>query len=403
LPIGFYVGGLAGLVLAVPITAVLVSVARSAIAILVPDTPTNLPEMVPAWLDVIAQWSWRALIAIIFVAGLGLILTTIPLVVLPVILGLILAATIGPIANALVHRGQSRGRASAIAVGGSTFALVVVLALTIASLVDQAEEIADTSVSGAESVNEAAGGQLSAGVDALQSGADAGVAAILELTGDLAAVAIVLILTVLLTFYFLRDGGRLWKALMSHLPTDVGSELSDAGGRAFGVLGGYMFGTGAISLVGAASQLVIMWILGLPLALPIFVLSFFGGFIPYIGSLLTTMLAFLVAVAVGDTMDIVIMGIWTVAFNLVQGNIVAPMVYNRTTSIHPAIVLAAIPAGSAVAGILGMFLVVPVLGVVSTSWRSVLKIMGGGEDEPTVPPQDDIAGIEDEVAAPDVT
>jgi predicted PurR-regulated permease PerM len=146
------------------------------------------------------------------------------------------------------------------------------------------------------------------------------------------------------------------------------------------VLGGYMVGTGAISFVGALSQLVIMWVLGLPLLLPIFVLSFFGGFIPYIGSALTTLLALLVAVAVGDTFDIVIMLAWTVVFNIVQGNVVAPLVYNRTTDIHPAIVLAAIPAGAAVAGILGMFLVVPTLGVVGTTWRSLVRILGTDED-----------------------
>jgi predicted PurR-regulated permease PerM len=173
---------------------------------------------------------------------------------------------------------------------------------------------------------------------------------------------------------------------MSHLPLDAAAEMSAAGRRAFGVLGGYMVGTAAISFVGAFSQLVIMWVLSLPLALPIFVLSFFGGFIPYIGSALTTGMAFLVTVAVGDPLDIVVMFIWTIAFNIVSGNIVAPLVYNRTTDIHPAIVLAAIPAGSAVAGIVGMFLVVPALGVVGTTWRSALRILGASDDEIPGPP-----------------
>jgi predicted PurR-regulated permease PerM len=133
--------------------------------------------------------------------------------------------------------------------------------------------------------------------------------------------------------------------------------------------------------VGAASQLVIMWLLGLPLLLPIFVLSFFGGFIPYIGSILTTGLAFLVTLAVGSPFDILVMAVWTGVFNIVQGNVVAPLVYNRTTDIHPAVVLAAIPAGAAVAGILGMFLVVPALGIVSATWRSVLRVMGADESE----------------------
>ena len=209
--------------------------------------------------------------------------------------------------------------------------------------------------------------------------------------------AVALILTVLLTFYFLRDGGGMWARLMSHIPEDAASQLSAAGSRAFGVLGGYMVGTAAISFVGAASQAAIMWILGLPLVMPVFVLSFFGGFIPYIGSLLTTGLAFLIAVQAGTTVDIVIMGIWTLVFNIVQGNVVAPVVYNRTTSIHPAIVLACIPAASAVAGILGMFLVVPVLGVVLTTWRTILRVIGSdepAEDSPDVAQPEEVAALE---------
>jgi predicted PurR-regulated permease PerM len=153
-------------------------------------------------------------------------------------------------------------------------------------------------------------------------------------------------------------------------------EADAAAGRAVGVLGGYMIGTGAISAFGAATQFVIMVILGIPLALPLAVLSFFGGFIPYIGSLVTTGLALLVTIAVGDTTDIVVMTLFTLVFNIVQGNIVAPLVYGKAVNIHPAIVLLAIPAGSAVAGVIGMFLVVPFLGVVATTWRTVLVVMG---------------------------
>jgi predicted PurR-regulated permease PerM len=241
--------------------------------------------------------------------------------------------------------------------------------------------VGSTASDGAEAINESAGGQLGVGTGAVQSGIEAGVGLIGGLTQDLVGLAVAVLLAVLLTFYFLRDGAGLWRALMSHLRLDVSSEISAAAERAFGVLGGYMMGTAAISLVGATSQLVIMWVLGLPLLLPIFVLSFFGGFIPYIGSILTTGIAFLVTVAVGSPFDILVMAIWTGVFNIVQGNVVAPLVYNRTTDIHPAVVLAAIPAGAAVAGILGMFLVVPVLGVISTTWRSVLRIMGASEDE----------------------
>ena len=120
-----------------------------------------------------------------------------------------------------------------------------------------------------------------------------------------------------------------------------------------------------------------MWVLGLPLAMPVFVLSFFGGFIPYIGSLLTTGLAFLIAVAVGDTVDIVIMAIWTLVFNIVQGNVVAPLVYNRTTHIHPAIVLAGIPARLSRGRHPGHVPRGPGARRRVTTWRTVLAVLGG--------------------------
>jgi predicted PurR-regulated permease PerM len=44
-------------------------------------------------------------------------------------------------------------------------------------------------------------------------------------------------------------------------------------------------------------------------------------------------------------------------------------------SLHPAVVLAAIPAGAAFAGVIGMFLVVPFLGVVAAVWRTVLRVL----------------------------
>lgn len=162
--------------------------------------------------------------------------------------------------------------------------------------------------------------------------------------------------------------------------TDWRREALDRAGRdAVGILGGYMFGTAAISAVGAISQLLIMVLLGLPFAVPIAVLSFIACFIPYYGGFVTTGLAFLVAIGFGTPAEIVIMGIYTIVFNIVQGNIVTPLVYNRTVNLHPAIVLLAIPAGGAVAGIAGMFLAVPILAVVSATWRSILMVMG---DEP---------------------
>jgi putative heme transporter len=143
-----------------------------------------------------------------------------------------------------------------------------------------------------------------------------------------------------------------------------------------------MLGTAAISAVGAISQFAIMRLFDLPFAFPIAILSFILGFIPYYGGFITTGIAFLVAIGYGTPTQIALMFVWTIVFNLVQGNIVTPLVYRRSVNLHPAVVLLAIPAGGAVAGVAGMFLAVPILAVIAATWRTVLYVLG---DRPATP------------------
>ena len=376
LPAGYELAGVLGLFAAVPVTAVILAVASATVAILDPDPHPPLPGLVPAWLDRVAQFSWRILVGIALVALIVAVLVTIPLVVVPVTLAVILAATLEPVVQALIRRGRSRGSAAGIAVGGGFLAITAILVLAFGALVEQAPALANEVTTGADSASDSLGGQLGLPTQAVGDGTLEALRTIANVADMAATLAAITALSTLLGFYFLKDGGRLWVRLVARFPPDVADQISAAGGRAFDVLGGYMIGTAAISFVGAASQFVIMVLLGIPLALPVFVLSFLLGFIPYIGGFISTGIAFLLTVAVGSPADILIMGIWTIVFNLVTGNIVAPLVYGRTVHIHPAIVLVAIPAGSAIAGVLGMFIVVPAIGVVATTWRTVLSVMG---------------------------
>ena len=168
-----------------------------------------------------------------------------------------------------------------------------------------------------------------------------------------------LLLGALLTFYLLRDGSKGWSAVTRRFKGWRGETVDQAGQKAVTVLSGYMISTGALSAFGAITTAFIMFVLGLPLVIPIAFLSFILGFIPYIGGAIGTVLAFLIAIKAGTTEDIVIMAIWVVVFNIVQGSFLAPIVYGKAVSLHPAIVLISIPAGGQLAGVMGMFLAVP--------------------------------------------
>jgi putative heme transporter len=394
LPAGAALFGLIGLVAAVPAVLVAEAIAPAIVATL--DTARReeavAGSLVPVWLDRLAQWSWRGLVvvavAFIFVRAA----LEFPGVTLPVVLALVLAATLQPGVQRLRARGFGRIQAAlTVTVATATITLAVMAAAVIAI----GGSLADTgnlAVAGAQRANV---GETP--VDVVRSVSTGLVSEIGGILASVVGLSIAILLAGLLTFYLLREGDRWWERALSVVSVRRRAILGDAGTRSAKALNGYMVGTGAISLFAGVTQFLIMALLGLPLAFPIGVLTFFGNFIPYIGGFVTTFLGFLVAVAAGSTTDIVIMAIYTLVMNIVQGNFVAPLVYGKTVSLHPAIVLLAIPAGGQIGGIVGMFLVVPFLGVVASTWRLVLHLFDP-DDEPQVAVADDPPPIDERTA-----
>ena len=391
IPAGLALFGLLGLFALLPVTVFSLAISRSVVVVLdlgpagtfdadpsgSPPPPPGLPGHVPVWLDHIAQWSWRSLVLAALTGVAIAVVVRIPSVVVPAVIAVVAAATLLPVVGRLAGRGWRRGSASATVIAGSTAIILVICLAALAMTLGPLRAVIDTAAAGASSLDLIWLAQLVAEAGAALQGQLA------DLFIDLAGLAIALVLALLMTFFFLRDGGAWWTAAMGRLSAGRRAPMAEAGRRAVTVLAGYMYGTALISAFGGITSGLIMVILGLPLALPIAVIVCFFGFIPYVGSFLATALALLVAIAVGDTSDIVLMLVFTVVFNIAQGNFVTPVVYGRSLSLHPAIVLMAIPVGNEVAGILGMFLVVPAAAMVAATWRLVIAAI----DEAGMPPE----------------
>ena len=249
--------------------------------------------------------------------------------------------------------------------------------MTIWGLISSLPDVVYTTTLGAGSLNLG-----TTPVELVRAVGDGLLATAAAVIGNAAGFAIGTAISLVLTFYLLRDGAGWWAAILGRIPANRRSGVNFAGSQSVDILYGSMVGTAIVSFAGAVMQWLTMTLLGLPLAIPISILMFFGGFIPYIGSFIVTMLGFLVAVAVGSTADIVLMGIFTIVFNIVQGNVVAPLVYGKTVSIHPAVVLLGAPAGAAIAGIVGMVLIIPVLAIISRTWRTVVHLFDVDRETP---------------------
>ena len=188
-----------------------------------------------------------------------------------------------------------------------------------------------------------------------------------------------------MAFFFLRDGRVWWRGAIARLAPGRREPVGEAGQRAVDVLAGYMVGTAAISAFGGITSGLIMVVLGLPLAIPITVIGFFAGFIPYLGSFITTGLALMVTLAFGTTTDVIVMLIFTVVFNIAQGNFVTPIVYGGACRSIRRSCSWRSRSGTRSPGVLGMFLVVPAAAMVAATWRLLLTAI----DAAGVPPGPD--------------
>ncbi len=390
--VGFTMGGIVGMFVAVPTFAVITEVSGAIIDALGErdaDEKALQAADIPDWLDRLAQWSWRLLVGGAFILLFVVIAGQIPAVIGPIVVAITLAATFLPAARILEERrGWSRARASLVISIVLWVTVAIVTILSVGALVGPAVDSVQGSITAAQTGATTGGGSLptdvSGTVSSLSNAVGSGVlSALASLVSSIAFFVLFLILSALMAYFLLRDGSKAWAWMTGRIGGWREREIRAAGDRAVVMLGGYMIATGVLGAFNAVTGFVIMTLLGIPFALPVAVLSFFGGFIPYIGQFVTSAIAFLITVAFGTTQDIIFMALWTAVFNIVQGSVIAPLVYGRAVSLHPAVVLIVIPAGFTLAGVLGMFLAVPVVGIAGAVWRHVLAAIG--EIPPSLP------------------
>ncbi len=393
LPAGAALAGIFGLFAAIPVAAAFVAISGAIVSVLSEEEPEpRQPGQgpgIPIWVDRLGQWSLRLLIVAALGAAIVYVFGQVPLVLATGTIGIILAATFRPGVLALRRRGWGPGRSALVVTAAGWGIAILIVVVSTASLIESAPELLDTAGGGVTSISQADLAKTL--VSQVGSGFIGTLTSVIQ---GIAGFAVTLLLGALLTFYLLRDGSKGWASVTRRFKGWRGETVDRAGQKAVAVLSGYMISTGALSAFGAITTAFIMFVLGLPLVIPIAFLSFILGFIPYIGGAIGTILAFLIAIKAGTTEDIVVMAIWVVVFNIVQGSFLAPIVYGKAVSLHPAIVLISIPAGGQLAGIMGMFLAVPIIGIVAAVWRSLIGVMSdrqhamalvGGTGPPEVP------------------
>ncbi|MFG2329964.1 AI-2E family transporter [Streptomyces sp. NPDC048604] len=287
-------------------------------------------------------------------------------VVTPVLLALLGTALLGPLYRRLLRMKMHKSLAAAltcvavlVVVGGATYIVVAALIDTgdqiVASLRRAAVDIAEHLGAAGTSLDDLAKNARQL-LEKFGGTAASGVISGLSVVGQMAATAV---LALLLIFFFLRDSDRAVETLRSLVPRSIGDMAEAMGRRAFEAVEGFMRGTTFVALVDATLIGAALLILDVPGAVGLAALVFVTAYIPYLGAFLSGAIAVLVALADrGFVIALWVLGV-VLAVQVLEGNVLQPMVQSRTVQMHPAVVMLAITAGASVAGILGMLLAVP--------------------------------------------
>ncbi|MGV9763475.1 AI-2E family transporter [Micromonospora tulbaghiae] len=181
-----------------------------------------------------------------------------------------------------------------------------------------------------------------------------------------AEVAGAVLLALVLLFFLLKDGRSMWHWVLRRL-TGPRRELTAEAGRAgWRTLGAYSRGTMIIAAIDAIGIGLALVVLRVPLALPLALITFLGGFVPIIGATVAGAVAVLVALAANGPTTALLTLAAVIAVQQIEGNLLEPLVMRRQVQLHPAVILVVVTAGTLVAGVAGAFVSVPIAAVL---WR----------------------------------
>ncbi|WP_299058432.1 AI-2E family transporter [uncultured Nocardioides sp.] len=327
------------------------------------------------------RWGIRLLVlaAVLYVLGWAIGHTWV--IWFPVLLATLLATVLAPPVTWMRRKKLPDTLAAVLVMVLGIGLIALLFTFMVPQIIDEAPGIADSATGGLSTIQqwltegplnmseEQINGYLAAIADQIQSSADvisSGVfAGISSATNAVVNLAIILVLT----FLFIKDGHRFLPWVDRVAGRRAGRHLTEVLGRVWRTIGGFIRTQALVSLIDAILIGTGLVVIGVPLAIPLALLTFFGGFIPIVGAIVAGALAVLVTLVTNGPGDALWVLIIILAVQQLEGNVLSPWLQGKIMRLHASIILLSVTAGGTLFGITGAFLAVPVIAAVAEVMR----------------------------------
>jgi predicted PurR-regulated permease PerM len=340
---------------------------------------------VPGWLERAAGWSWRLLIVGVLIYVLFRLVSALRVVVLPCVAALLLTALLQPLTQRLRRAGLPALAATwcTLLAAGAVLAGVGVLAATQTSA-DYSRLVTDIGGTANDLQRWLAGSPFHlhrAGLEQLSNrlltflkqhqSAVAGTV----LSGGRIFLEILagLVLMMFVTFFLLKDGDRIWAWLTSFLGPVARVRTEGAGTAAWQALTYYVRGTAAVAAIHAVVIGSALWVMGVPLLVPLVSLVFLAAFVPLVGILVAGTLAVAVTLGTRGWVAALVLVAIFILENQLESHLLQPLVVGRMVRFHPLAIILLLAVGGVAAGIAGAVVAVP---TAAALFRAVPHLLG---------------------------
>ncbi|AOX02434.1 AI-2E family transporter [Moorena producens PAL-8-15-08-1] len=184
-----------------------------------------------------------------------------------------------------------------------------------------------------------------------------------------------LILILVISFYMLIDGERVWRGLTAIFSPVIRRVLTEGLQRN---LQQFVIGQILLGLFMTATLTPAFWVLKVPFFLLFAVFIGFMEVIPFIGATLGIGTVVIVVAFIDWWLALEVLAV-SVGLQQIKDNLIAPRILGNLTGLSPVIIFVSLLFGAKLGGFLGLILAIPLTGVV----KSLVEIIF----EPTLPPQ----------------
>ena len=357
-------------------------------------------QHVPLPLRVAAGWSWRLLVIAAAAFAVLWAVAKLHQVVIPVAISLLMSALLSPAVGWLRKRVRlHRSLATAIVMVGGLALVVGTFTLVITQFVSSWTTLSHQAQGGIGKIQGWLKGgflhlsdqQLNSVVTQAQqwvtdhrSTLTTGALQTATTAFDVLASTFLVLFT---TFFFLRDGRRIWRFLVNLLPAAAREPLASAGDQSWQTLVAYVRATVLVAFIDASGIGIGLVAMRIQLAFSLAALVFLGAFIPIVGATLSGTVAILVALVTKGPIWALAVLLLVIGVQQLEGHVLQPAIMGKAVAIHPLAVIVAIATGVVLAGIIGALVAVPIVAVLNTGIR---HLAARRQHESAPAPPDDV-------------